>query len=166
MRGPRILLLSILAGASFAGCGGEEDADPATLGAAGPAALRIGEAVWKVELATDPDTRRRGLGGRSELADGAGMLFAFPREEILQFHMLDCLIPLDVAFISSDLEVVWTRTMRVEDDPSDPQAHYSSKFAARYALEVPAGVLARRGGKRGDRVELLGAARNAAKAAR
>jgi len=156
-----VLLVAFPAAAAVAGCNGK-DADPA----AGPARVRIAGNVWRVELATDPDTRRRGLGGRAELADDAGMLFAFPREEVLTFYMLDCLVPLDVAFISSDLEVVWIRTMPVEPDPANPVALYSSKFAARYALEAPAGVFTRRGVKRGDRVELLGAARNAAKAAR
>lgn len=153
-------LLALVAALALTGCKRRPPPDP------GPAAVRIGSATWAVELATDDETRSRGLGGRTELADDSGMLFVFDREEVLQFYMLDCRIPLDVAYISRQLMVVNIRTMVVEDDPAVPKAYYSSKFPALYALEVPAGVFKRRGVKCGDRVELLGAARDAAKDAR
>ena len=132
----------------------------------GDARVRIGRAEWKVEIAADEASRRRGLGGRREVPAGTGMLFVFPREAPRRFHMLDCYVPLDVAFISSRGVIVDIRTMVVEPDPAHPATIYSSRRPARYALEVPAGELAAAGVKVGDRVELLGAARDAAKAAR
>ena len=131
-----------------------------------PARVRIGEREWRVELAVDEATRTRGLGGRDELAAGTGMLFVFPDERMRSFHMLDCRIPLEIAFISAGLTVVETRLMAVEDDPANPVNDYSSYRPGRFALEVPAGELTRAGVKRGDKVVLLGAAGNAAKAAR
>jgi len=128
--------------------------------------VRIGGHVWRVELALDEPTRMKGLSGRQELPEGTGMLFAFPREEVLSFHMLNCHVALDIAFISSRLRVVEIRTMPVEPDPANPQATYGSREPARFALEVPAGALARAGVKIGDRVELLDGAADAVKAAR
>ncbi len=116
--------------------------------------VRIGEHVWQVELAADEQNRRRGLADRLEVPEGTGMLFVFPRERVLTFHMLNCRTGIDVAFISSDGTIVNIHTMPVEDDPGNPKCTYSSKYPARYALEVAAGALARAGVKVGDKVEL------------
>ncbi len=150
-----ILIPAVLA---CPGCGRSE--------AEGTPRVRIGRSVWKVELATDEASRRRGLSGRDEVPEGTGMLFVFPEEEVRGFHMLHCRVPLDIAFISSKQVVVEIRTMRVEPDPSDPKAIYSSRYPAQYALEVAAGALSRAGVAAGDRVELLGPTRRAAKDAR
>jgi len=128
--------------------------------------VRIAGGMWRVELALDQSTREKGLADRDEVADGTGMLFVFGREEVHSFHMLNCRVPLDVAFISARLHVVEIRTMPVEADPADPKVIYSSRRPARYALEVAAGALARSGVQIGDRVELLGHARHATKEAR
>jgi len=154
----RLLGVLILCGLLAPGCGRSESD--------GPACVRIGQGIWEVELATDPKARHRGLAGRKELPTGTGMFFVFPDEQVRGFHMLDCHVPLDIAFISSNLIVVEMRTMRVEADPSDPKAAYSSRYPIKYALEVPAGELARDGVAIGDRVELLGTTRSAAKGAR
>lgn len=130
------------------------------------ARVRIGSRQWRVEIAADPETRRLGLSGRDEVPEGTGMLFVFPRQQVLAFHMLNCRVPLDVAFISSRGQIVQIRTMVVEADPANPTCDYSSRFPARYALEAAGGAFARAGVKVGDRVELLGAAKDAAKAAR
>ena len=81
------------------------------------------------------------------------------------FHPLDSRV-LFLAFISARGVIVDIRTMTVEPDPAHPATVYSSRRPARYALEVPAGELAAAGVKVGDLVELLGSARDAAKAAR
>jgi len=134
--------------------------------APGPAAIRIGSAEWRVELALTDPQRIRGLGGRKSIPEGTGMLFVFPRSAPRAFHMKDCHVPIDVAFISADLTVVECHAMVVEPDPQNPQISYPSLNDAQYALEVAGGALARAGVERGDRVTLLGAARDAAKEAR
>lgn len=132
-----------------------------------PAKVRIAQGEWRVELAVTEAQRRRGLGGREAVPEGTGMLFVLDRQaEGVPFHMKDCRVPLDVAFISDRLVVVDVRTMSVEPDPSDPKILYLSQHSYRYALEVAAGELERAGVKIGDRVSLLGAARDAAKDAR
>jgi hypothetical protein len=132
----------------------------------GEAEVRIADHRWRVELAITPEVRQRGLAEREAVPEGTGMLFVFPREEVVSFHMLNCRTPLDVAFLSSELTVVSLRTMPVEEDPANPRRVYSSRYPAQYALEVSAGALARAGVKVGDKAVLLGKAREAVKAAR
>lgn len=129
-------------------------------------AVRIGPNAWQVELATTPEARHRGLSGREAVPEGTGMLFVFPQEEELSFWMLDCKVPIDIAFISADLYVIRTYAMGVEADPAHPVVFYDSGKPAKYALEVTGGALGRLGVKEGDKVELLGPARDAAKDAR
>ncbi len=116
--------------------------------------VRIGGHTWRVELADNEQSRRQGLAGRDEVPDRTGMLFIFDREEVLTFHMLGCLTSLDVAFISQAGRIVCIHTMAVEDNPQNPTCTYSSRYPARFALEVAAGALARAGVKVGDKVEL------------
>jgi hypothetical protein len=128
--------------------------------------VRIGQNIWKVELAMTDMVRYRGLGGRDSVPEGTGMLFVFPQEREMSFYMKDCKVPIDIAFISADLYVVRTYAMLVEADPAHPAVYYNSNFPAKYALEVAGGTFARLGVKEGDKVELLGLARDAAKDAR
>jgi hypothetical protein len=104
-----------------------------------------------VELATTPDRQLVGLAGRDHLADNEGMLFIFPRAEVLNFCMRGCVISLDIAFIGDDMRVVRTHTMLEEPDRIG-KVLYSSDVPARYALEVAAGSLERAGVKVGDPV--------------
>ncbi len=153
----RVLAILLLLPTCLASCGGRDDSTTR---------VRIGRHAWQVELALDEPSRQRGMAGRDEVPAGTGMLFIFHQERLLHFHMLNCRADLDVAFISSRLRIVEIRTMPVEDDPSDPKASYSSRHPARFALEVAAGAFARAGVKVGDRVELLGPAKDAIKEAR
>ncbi|MCK4624123.1 MAG: DUF192 domain-containing protein [Phycisphaerae bacterium] len=116
--------------------------------------VRIGEHVWRVEIADDEQTLRQGLADRDEIPEGTGMLFVFPREDALAFHMLNCRTSIDVAFISSNGVIVQIYTMPVEKDPKKATRLYSSVHPAQYALEVAAGTFERAGVKVGDKVEL------------
>lgn len=159
-RPPALFCAAAMAASLVIGCGDGRD------GRQGPARVRIGRHEWKVEIAADEPTRVKGMAGRTEVPPGTGMLFVFPRQQELTFHMLDCLVSLDVAFIDSGGAIVEIRTMTVEPDPARPQLRYSSRYPVRYALEVAGGTFARLGIRPGDSVELLGGARDAAKAAR
>ena len=139
---PRVLWVSVLLAASLsAGCGGDDDTTAGT--------VTLNGRTWRVELATEPAAQAVGLAHRTSLAEDRGMLFVFPRPQPLRFHMRDCLIPLDIAFIDSQLRVVNTHTMAVEPGGRATR-HYPSAGPAQYALEVPAGGLA--GVEPGDRV--------------
>lgn len=116
----------------------------------------IGEHVWRVEIADDEQTLRQGLADRDEIPEGTGMLFVFPHEDVLDFHMLNCRTAIDIAFISSDGVIVKIETMPVEKDPTDAASLrlYSSVHPARYALEVAAGTFKQLDIKPGDKVKL------------
>jgi hypothetical protein len=136
-----VLLLS--AAALLGGCRGRGGA---------ASTVTINGHTWRGELAVNERERYRGLSGRTALEPNAGMLFIFPRPEVLEFCMRGCEVPLDVAFISSGLEVVEVRRMAVEPDRVGRET-YSSQVPAQYALEVAAGALAGAGVKVGDRVK-------------
>ena len=120
-----------------------------------PAAVTIRGRTWQVELATTPQERYQGLSGRLYLPEDRGMLFAHPRQEVLEYCMRGCHIPLDIAFIDSSGHVVAMHTMAVEDDLVG-RTVYGSGAAARYALELAAGSLERAGVRIGDKALFSG----------
>jgi hypothetical protein len=132
---------------ALAGCGGLDDSDPAR--------VRIGSAVWDVDLATNDVQRHRGLAGRAYLDESVGMLFMYPKAAPRAYCMRGCLIPLDIAFIGSDLRIVKIYTMAAERDRMGRMS-YSSHRPAQYVLEVSAGGFRRNGVVEGAKVEFLG----------
>ena len=60
----------------------------------------------KVEIAETPSMIERGLMFRKKLEDDSGMLFKFKRPQELRFWGLNTYLPLDIAFISSDNEII------------------------------------------------------------
>lgn len=92
------------------------------------------------ELAKTDAERSRGLMFRDNLPDGTGMLFVFPDVRERSFWMRETYIPLDIAFLDSNLTVVDIQSM----EPESTEAHTSAQPAA-YALEVPHGWFAARG---------------------
>jgi len=61
---------------------------------------------FRVELAITPEEHSRGLMFKKYLDSNAGMLFIFEDDDIRFFWMKDTLIPLDIIFINSRLEVM------------------------------------------------------------
>jgi len=138
------LVFFILSAAAIVlpGCRDKPDANPPQ--------VTLGSRTWIVDVAATEEQRYIGLSGRPQLAEGTGMLFLYPSERVLEFCMRDCLIPLDIAFLSADLRVVRMHTMEVEPDMAG-QIVYASDSPAQYALEVGAGELAAAGVRVGDR---------------
>jgi uncharacterized membrane protein (UPF0127 family) len=90
------------------------------------------------EIARTEEQLSQGLMGRKSLEDGKGMLFVFQRDRILSFWMKDTLIPLSIAFITSDGRILEIYDMQALDLKS-----VKSTRSARYALEVPQGWFTR-----------------------
>jgi uncharacterized protein len=103
----------------------------------------------EVEIADDQAEQRRGLMERTELAEDAGMLFVFDREEPRSFWMRNTLIPLSIAYIASDGRIVDIQDMQPLDETSHPSAE-----PAQYALEVNQGFFAERRIEVGNEVEI------------
>jgi uncharacterized protein len=110
--------------------------------------LRIGSATVKAEVADERDERTIGLMGRTELAEGAGMLFIFPEPQALSFWMRDTLIPLSIAYINTGGIIREIHDLK----PLDESGARSTFRDLVYALEVPQGWFTRNKILPGDKV--------------
>jgi len=102
-----------------------------------------------VEIARTDEERALGLMFRKNLPDGQGMLFIFDRDQQLSFWMKNTIIPLSIAFISSDGHILEIKDMQ----PNDINSVKSSR-SVRYALEAPQGWFSRVNVKAGDVVKI------------
>jgi uncharacterized membrane protein (UPF0127 family) len=142
--------------------------EPARAAAATPAPgetlfLALGGETYTLELALDPRTRQRGLGGRPGVAPRGGMLFVFPSPRPLAMVMRDCPEPIDVAFLDAQGVVVALHAMRAEP-PRQPGEgalayerrlpEYPSGVPAQFAIELAGGTLSRLGIEAGARIPL------------
>ncbi|OPY83539.1 MAG: hypothetical protein A4E65_00509 [Syntrophorhabdus sp. PtaU1.Bin153] len=100
------------------------------------------------ELAVTESQHARGLMHRVSLRDDTGMLFIFNNEELRHFWMRNTLIPLDLVFIDSQRIVV---SVHCDARPLDESA-ITSRFPARYVLEINAGLVSKCGIGSGMRV--------------
>ena len=60
----------------------------------------------KVDIADTPSQQQRGLMYRTKLGEDEGMLFKFSRPQNLKFWGVNTYIPLAIAFISPEKEIV------------------------------------------------------------
>jgi len=171
MRGPVApsssrVLLCILTILLIAACGSAEDMDAAaTSGETFGGGLAVREAsrpgpgqAWVIfgadtvvaEVARTPAERQHGLMDRDQVPEGTGMLFVFENEAIRSFWMKDTHVPLDIAYLNSDLRIVTILQM-------EPlvMSTYDSTAPAMFALEVRQGWFAEQGIEAGGQVELV-----------
>lgn len=104
--------------------------------------------AFRVELALTPKQRARGLMFRQTLEADRGMLFVYPRDQVITMWMKNTFISLDMLFIDQAGRVVAVR------ERTTPQslAVISSGVRARAVLELAAGTAARLNLKVGNRV--------------
>ena len=110
--------------------------------------LQIGASTLQAEVADESDERIAGLMGRTELAEGTGMLFVFREPQALGFWMRDTLLPLSIAYINA------AGIIREIHD-LQPLAETPARSAFRdlsYALEVPQGWFTRQKILPGDKI--------------
>jgi uncharacterized membrane protein (UPF0127 family) len=117
---------------------------------AGFEVVEIGGRTFTLELVADNDTRVLGLGGRTSIPEDGGMLFSFPDSQIRQFVMRDCLVDIDIIFLDTEGLILAMHHMPVEE-PKRPEEsasqyemrlkRYSSRFNARYVIELRGGML-------------------------
>jgi uncharacterized membrane protein (UPF0127 family) len=142
-----IILVVIMIGA-IGGCQRAKQA------AVGPQ-VEIDGKSYQVEVASTAQWRYNGLSNRPAPPEEAkGMLFVYPRAQVLDFCMRDCSFPLDIVFVGPDYKVVRTYTMMPEADRAGRKA-YSSVAPAQFALEVREGEVAAHHIKPGDQVKFL-----------
>jgi uncharacterized membrane protein (UPF0127 family) len=110
--------------------------------------LRIGTATLRAEVADQPDQRTLGLMGRTELADGHGMLFVFPAPQPMAFWMRGTLLPLSIAYINGAGVIREIHDLQ----PLDETSVRSNFRDLVYALEVPQGWFGKNNILPGDRI--------------
>jgi hypothetical protein len=115
------------------------------------ATITLGGRSIAVEVADTEAERHVGMMYRRSLGPDEGMLFVFPEVRVLSFYMRNTYVPLSIAFIRSDGEILNIAHMA----PLTLTTH-DSRLPCRYALEMPQGWFERHGVKEGDRITLPG----------
>lgn len=96
--------------------------------------IKINDYCFSVEIARSSKQHARGLMFREKLDHDAGMLFIFPDSRIRSFWMKNTIIPLSLAYITSDGKIASIHRMTPLDE--NPVL---SKEPVQYVLEVNQG---------------------------
>ncbi|MBM9590105.1 DUF192 domain-containing protein [Leptospira sp. 201903075] len=99
----------------------------------------VADRALKLEIANTPSTRATGLMYRTKLGEDEGMLFVFPRPDLLSFWMKNTLIPLSIGYFSEDMRLLESFDMK----PNQTEEVYNARRPAMYALEVNQGWFAK-----------------------
>ena len=117
------------------------------------AQIRLGKETLDVEIANTNRSRAQGLMGRTELAEGRGMLFIYKEPQRLVFWMKDTLIPLSIAFFDEDKSLI--NILDMDPPLANTLIRYRSTAPALYALEVPQGWFEKHGIESGAKFSFL-----------
>jgi len=102
----------------------------------------------EIEIADDSLQRETGLMFRDKMGQNQGMLFIFDSEEPQSFWMHNTVLPLDIMYVNSKMEIVSiAKNAKPYDDKSLP-----SVKPAQYVVEVNAGYCDKVGIKEGDKI--------------
>jgi uncharacterized membrane protein (UPF0127 family) len=113
--------------------------------------VKIGNAVFNVEIASSSMEKARGLSFRASLGEADGMLFLFSRPAVQNFWMKDMNFPLDMIWIGGNKVIGIAEN--VEPQPNAPLLKiYSSPDGTDSVLEVNAGETSKNKIKVGDTV--------------
>ncbi len=115
--------------------------------------LRIGSAVFNVEVASTSVERARGLSYRQSLGETSGMLFLFGQPAVQNFWMKDMQFPIDMIWIGGGKVVGITENAEPQPGVSLWKLKiYSSPDGINEVLEINAGAAKRNSIKIGDAV--------------
>ncbi|MDR1994999.1 DUF192 domain-containing protein [Azonexus sp.] len=134
---------------------------------AGLAASLIGAAAWaqatlpvieltagfhriEAEVAATDGSRQTGLMNRQAMLQQRGMLFVFAEENTHCMWMRNTLLPLSVAFVDAEGNII-----NIEDMRPQTEDNHCARRPARYALEMNAGWFAKRGIAAGSKLRGL-----------
>jgi uncharacterized protein len=106
--------------------------------------LRAGMHLIRAEVASNYETRGRGLMHRKALAPNSGMLFIFDAPGLQCMWMKNTYIPLSVAFLDEQGTII-----NIEDMQPQTEDSHCAKRPAIYALEMTQGWFGQRGIKPG-----------------
>jgi len=143
MRNGFARLLGVTFAASLAACSAR---------ATGPSVELKGQR-FDVEIADTEPARERGLMFRESMPADHGMLFLFDDNAVRTFWMKNCRMPLDILYFDEKYKLVNVQ-QRVPACRSEPCPVYPSEGAAKYVLELNAGVADKLDVKPGDAIKL------------
>ncbi len=113
----------------------------------------VNNKCFEVEIAKTDTERVEGLMFRENLAQNAGMLFVFNKEDFYSFWMKNTKISLDIIWIGADNKIVHIEKNALPCETENCQS-YKSTQKAKYVLEINAGLAEQFGIKAGDLVSL------------
>jgi uncharacterized protein len=115
--------------------------------------FRPGGVMVLAEKADSPQKRAQGLMNRTSLGQKEGMIFHFEESGYQTFWMYNTRLPLTIIFLNDRLKIVDIQDMQpcAQSNP-DLCRTYTSRGAARYAIEVNQGFAEEYGIKIGDQV--------------
>jgi uncharacterized protein len=129
----------------------------------------LGGESFTLAVADDGEERTRGLGGVPHIPDDRGMIFIFPRAAPRSFIMRDCLVDIDIAYLTDSGFIGRMYTMPVEPPRGEGEGvegdfanrayesrlkRYPSGFPCRIVIEVAGGTFERLGLRPGDRIDI------------
>jgi len=126
-------------------------------------AVELAGRTFRLEPAVDDAARAKGLMDRAEIPEGGGMIFIWRDAAMRRFWMKNCLVPIDLLFVDPRGFVTAVHAMPIEPPRGEDESEfeyearlpgYSSRFPARYAIEVPAGTIEALGLRAGMRLDL------------
>lgn len=118
--------------------------------------VELGGERFRLERVADPESRRQGLMGRTELPDNEGMLFDFPAGTEPAIWMHNMVISLDLLYLDDDGRIAYIFA-NVPPCASQPCDVYQASEPLRFVLELSAGSAERLGLERGQVLDLGGA---------
>lgn len=99
------------------------------------------------EVAADQQNRMQGLMNRRNMASNQGMLFVFTRPDRHCMWMRNTLLPLSVAFLNEQGQI-----LNIEDMKPQTDNNHCASAPARFALEMNQGWFASKGIKVGQHI--------------
>ncbi|NVK25134.1 MAG: DUF192 domain-containing protein [Gammaproteobacteria bacterium] len=112
--------------------------------------VRVNQIDLNLEFADTSKLRQQGLMHRKQLCGHCGMLFRYDKAKIASMWMKNTYIPLDIAFITANGEVVEIKTLQPHDLTS-----VKSSRPVLYALEMNQGWFAENNVKAGDKFHFI-----------
>ena len=110
--------------------------------------IKIGSAVFQIEIADSFLKRQKGLSGRESLSENKGMFFIFALPANYGFWMKDMNFPIDIIWIKGDKVVGFSENL-TPCRANFCQAYYPPANIDK-ALEVSAGVVSEKNIEIGD----------------
>ncbi|HVE64941.1 MAG TPA: DUF192 domain-containing protein [Thermoanaerobaculia bacterium] len=136
-------MLLLAAALGLAGCRGGTPSSATVPTPSRPAGARVqlpSGAIYRVEVARTAEEMAQGLMFRESLAERAGMLFLFPRDDDSHhFWMKNTLIPLDIIWLDAQGKVLYI-SANTPPCKADPCPNYGPDFAIASVLEIAGGM--------------------------